>query len=249
MKRNLFNVIDWFVPNPKDPLAERIGTKHTISSLENLNELPVYRAKTRKLSYAILLALLFDVLGVVFFFNNKDTLAPDVYEISAADLQARNSANYENKPLLIFDTPRHTETAIERWLNNALNDLYNFDYLNFEERIDEVSKYFTDAGFVHFVSALQRVEARETIKNNNLTINTVVFGRPLFPSVYGNKKISDGNLYYHIIVPMRMIVKKNNAVAEYDTTFRLMLAVLVDNAGKTGFYIQEFDMSQPKRVG
>lgn len=251
-KFNPFNIINVFAPQPKDPLYEKYGNKNqkgvTISSLDTLNRTPVFKAKTRKLSYAIILTILFDILGVVFYFDNKDLVQPSLYQVKVEDIVNKNSSAYENNQLVIFDKPRHTEAAIKRWVTSSLSDVYNFDYLNFYDRLDEIEKYFTETGYINFLKALKNINAYESIYENRLTINTIVFGEPLFPSVYGNKRITDGNLYYHVVVPMRMTVQKGNTITEYDTTFRVMLAVLVDNNGKTGFFIQEFDMNPPKSV-
>lgn len=246
---NPFNLIDLFAPPPEDPFLKKANIRGvSISSIEELNKVPVYRAKTRKLSYAIALALAFDVMGIVFYLDNKDLIEPKIYEVQPTDIIKRNESAYHDKQLIIFDKPRHTEVALQRWVNTVVNDLYNFDFLNFEDRIEHISQYFTKSGFENFVQSLQNIRADENIIDNKLTIKTFVFDKALFPSTYGNKRLSDGNIYYQLNIPMRMTVQKGNVIREFNTNFNILLVLLIDNNGKTGFYIQEFDMDKPSKV-
>lgn len=250
MKRNKFNplnFIDWIIPLPMD---QYLDNKVPISSIEQLYQYPSYRTKTRRFTYLVFLLLILNITSVIFYFNLKKEETPKVYEVSQTDVLKNNTKNFLKKPLIVFEQPLHTEEVIQRWADITLNNLYNFDYLNFEQRLDEIQPYFTESGYNKFLKGLQNAKMDDYFIKEKHTVNTIVFGKIRFPAAYGNKKIisNDNNLYYQIYVPMRMTVQKGNHIDEYDTEFNILLAVLVDNKGKTGLFIHEFDMTPPQKV-
>lgn len=240
--------IDWIVKPPIDPLAKETGIgKFSIDSLEQLENEKLYKSKTNMFSLAFAIILIYDILGGLFIIKNWNPPEPALYEISAHNIKTKN---YQDKRLIIFNKPRHTEAAIQKWAQKTLNDLYNFDFLNMNQNMERIKKYFTASGYEKFVEGMKAIDGEEKIVGGKMTINTIMFDKVIFPSTFGKTKVMEenDNVYYQLEVPVRMTAQKGDRVEEYDAKFNIMLVLLVDSNGKTGFFINEFNISELQKV-
>ena len=114
------------------------------------------------------------ILFLLFFFvSNKDYKYPIVYQIN----EKVNEAN--NNPLILLNEARVTHKSIINWTTDAVNSIYNLDFLEYEKQLTLSKKYFTDEGYSKFEDNLIQNKVIDKIIEEKKIVKMVVSGTPI----------------------------------------------------------------------
>lgn len=83
------------------------------------------------------------------------------------------------------------ETAlIEYWAKKAVVELFDYDYVNYKQALQDVRDYFTLPGHEEFLKALNFSRNLEAVKNNFRVLSATVVGKVRFleSGIYDNKQ-------------------------------------------------------------
>ncbi len=174
------------------------------------------------------------ILFLLFFFvNNKDYKYPIVYQIN----EKVNEAN--NNPLILLNEARVTHKSIINWTTDAVNSIYNLDFLEYEKQLMLSKKYFTDEGYSKFEDNLIQNKVIDKIIEEKKIVKMVVSGTPIIVSenIYGSQDIM-GNKYWQMRVPV--IVTTESGRTEVASGYvNLMIVFQATDDNPSGFYISQ----------
>ncbi len=183
------------------------------------------------------LAYIFFILLILFllffFLNNKDYKYPIVYQIN----EKVNEAN--NNPLILLNEARVTHKSIINWTTDAVNSIYNLDFLEYEKQLMLSKKYFTDEGYSKFEDNLIQNKVIDKIIEEKKIVKMVVSGTPIIVSenIYGSQDIM-GNKYWQMRVPV--IVTTESGRTEVASGYvNLMIVFQATDDNPSGFYISQ----------
>ena len=174
------------------------------------------------------------ILFLLFFFvSNKDYKYPIVYQIN----EKVNEAN--NNPLILLNEARVTHKSIINWTTDAVNSIYNLDFLEYEKQLTLSKKYFTDEGYRKFEDNLIQNKVIDKIIEEKKIVKMVVSGTPIIVSenIYGSQDIM-GNKYWQMRVPV--IVTTESGRTEVASGYvNLMIVFQATDDNPSGFYISQ----------
>lgn len=135
--------------------------------------------------------------------------------------------------------PRHTDTALRTWTNEAMNNVLNFSFLKFNEEVQSYQQYFTEDGYISFTNYLKTHDLHGILGRDKQIQRGTVIGQIL--SVGGSKGFVDdktGRRYWQVIVPMN-IARTSGKTVNRKAEFTLVIVMETDNKGRSGFFIDE----------
>jgi intracellular multiplication protein IcmL len=83
----------------------------------------------------------------------------------------------KTKQLVAADEPNLLPDTILRWASKAAVAAYTFDFVNYNNQINDVRPYFTDAGWKDYLASVRGLIG--TIVQNQLFVTGVVSGTPV----------------------------------------------------------------------
>ena len=174
------------------------------------------------------------ILFLLFFFvSNKDYKYPIVYQIN----EKVNEAN--NNPLILLNEARVTHKSIINWTTDAVNSIYNLDFLEYEKQLTLSKKYFTDEGYSKFEDNLIQNKVIDKIIEEKKIVKMVVSGKPMIVSenIYGSQDMM-GNKYWQMRVPV-IVTTESGRTDVASGYVNLMIVFQATDDNPSGFYISQ----------
>lgn len=78
-----------------------------------------------------------------------------------------------------IDQPYLSSPDLLQWVSNALNNIFIFDFINYNDQIKAAQKYFTDNGWNVFSNHLNTYANSTTVQNSRLFVNATPAGAPI----------------------------------------------------------------------
>lgn len=153
-------------------------------------------------------ASLIVLIGLIFFLEL--TKPEQTYLVS--DL----NGNLTN--ITALDEPNVSPSTLLRWVSLAVTGVYTLDFVDYQQTLDNLSQYFTKAGYQNFLTAAN--ERVQTIIAQKLVVTAVVAGTP----VIVQEGIMHGFYFWQIQVP---ILLSYQGASEKSTKQTLAIKLLV----------------------
>jgi len=160
-----------------------------------------YRDSYRRVTIILLLSMLLNFL-----------LAGGIYYLYKTKPQPIYFATNENGSLLQMiplDQPYITDDQLLRWSVEAATAAYSFNFLDYQNNLQQARKYFTEEGFKNYYEALQNSGNLSTVQDKRLVVKATVSDIPLITT----KGMLNGRYVWKVQVPM--IVRYVSAGAEF----------------------------------
>lgn len=169
---------------PEDSITDRIFKQEVVHK----------HVKVYALTFIFLIvAIVFD-LFVVFY--KRDPLPAVVFSV------VRNASGVQPntvKPIPVTLPIAHQSFQnVTNWLTDALVEIYSFDFLNYNRRVQEADKYFTDNGYTKYLNALEVSNIKTSVIDKKLIITTVPLNNPILV----NSGNIDGVDFWRFKVPV-----------------------------------------------
>ncbi len=150
------------------------------------------------------------------------------------DTHAFEEAMYDRD--LPLDKPHMTEPYVAAWAARAVSDTMTFGYDNYEQRIDEVSKYYTDEGQKSLLSTFERTKLVEMAKKNQ----QILFSQPETSYVVQSEGVVDGVYQWVLEIPILMAFRYSTSIS--NTSWRMKVRVIRtrDKRHRYGMAIDEY---------
>jgi intracellular multiplication protein IcmL len=123
------------------------------------------------------------------------------------------------------------------WANKAAVAAYTYDFVNYEQQMNDVRPYFTEAGWRSYESSIQGLITR--IQENKLFVNGVVTGAP----VISNQGELPGHGYtWRIQLPFLVTYQSAEATSKKKFLVKLMIIRIPTNQNPQAIGIDQFIM-------
>lgn len=127
---------------------------------------------------------------------------------------------------------------VQSWAENAVQDIYTFNFVNFDERLENSRQYFTDGGYDAFLRALERDGVGQDIKLNRLEVNTIVLERPILINWGGFEQ----NFVWKIKMPIMVLYNTAGNQKTENYMLELVLIRVPSYINPKGVAISRFSM-------
>ncbi len=74
--------------------------------------------------------------------------------------------------------PNMTTADVMNWTIQAVQNAYSYDYVNYQQELQDAQKYFTNYGWTSYMSALSASNNLNALKQRKMIINARVVGQP-----------------------------------------------------------------------
>lgn len=129
-----------------------------------------YRDNYRK----VVIALLFCVFIIV-------TLVASIVYIITNPPEPRYFATTNDgriMPLIPLEQPNLSDAALLQWANTAAISVYNYNFTDYRQRLQEASEYFTPDGWRAFLDALRASNNLNAVTEKKLVVTAVATKAP-----------------------------------------------------------------------
>lgn len=82
-------------------------------------------------------------------------------------------------PLVPLDQPNLSSAALLQWANTAAVAVYNYNFINYRQALQEASDYFTPDGWAEFLNALNSSNNLKAVIEKKLIVSAVATGAPV----------------------------------------------------------------------
>ena len=173
-----------------------------------------YRDNYRRIVMALLVCILLVVgefLTIVYLITHR----PAPVYFATAD-------GWRLQPMVPLSTPLFTEAQVIQWATNAVINIYNYNFVNYRQQLQNSSSYFTSDGFQQFLSALDKSNTLDTVTSKKLVVSAIVSQSP----VVVNEGLIRGQYAWRLQMPI--IVTLQSASEQLSQS--LILTVLIVRA-------------------
>ena len=121
--------------------------------------------KTKEwLGLSIVLIIFMIFISILFFMKNYTYEPPVIYQVDKETV----ANNTYNKRLITLNSQRVTQQSLENWSIGFVNNMYNFDFNNFDKQLLNSKKYFTNAGYNAFVNSINKIALKEIYNTHDV---------------------------------------------------------------------------------
>ena len=177
-------------PKINDLQAEFLGTYHIGKSLQASHH--------REIFFAIL-AVFFAALYLTF----PRTVYKNHYFVT--------NPNGTVMPMISFNHPFDSDSAVIHWTENAVTGALNFDALDYRRRMQANAKYFTKTGYEKFLHSFQQNGLYKDMMARKLMISAVQSGT----GVIRLKGLNPQGIYsWQVQIPVHFRLENSNGMSD-----------------------------------
>jgi hypothetical protein len=177
-------------PQFNDLEAEFIGTYHAGRALR--------MAFFRELiigAFAVLFALLYFGFPRTLYVNHYFATEP----------------NGTLMPMVAYNKPFDTDSAVTAWTEQAVTSILNFDALDYRRRMESAEKDFTHRGFATFLAKFKKNGLYADMVARKLMISAVQSG----PAVIALKGLNPQGIYaWQVQIPLHFRLENSNGLSD-----------------------------------
>lgn len=122
------------------------------------------------------------------------------------------------------------------WANEAIVDIYDYSFVNFRERLQKSSAYFTEDGWTNFSRALAESKVLDTVKGQKLNVSAVALRPPILLK-HGEK---DGVFFWQVSIPTLVHFQSSGSYVQQRFFINLDIQTVKPPHGVRGLAIRSF---------
>ncbi len=162
-----------------------------------------------------------------------------LYQVSHRPLPIFTAVASDGKkmPLTAFYEPNYLPNTVLRWASKAAVASYTFDFVNYNQQVQNAAPYYTRAGWLAYRSSVQ--DLINSITQKQLFVNSVVSGAP----VIANQGQLPGKGYAWRVQMPFLVTYQSSEVTTRNSYYVILTIVKVPtNVDPTGIGIGQFIM-------
>ncbi len=133
--------------------------------LKEKSEFKVQKFKHDKIVKTVFYTLTINIfIMVLVFWNYIFPATPDYFS---------TSVNGKTEKLIALDQPNTSDSVIIKWATLATIASYSYDFVNYEQQLDQASQYFTPDAWSAFMDALVSGNTLDSVISKKLVVNAV----------------------------------------------------------------------------
>lgn len=197
-----------------------------------------YRDGYRKLLTALIISLLLNGVLCGFLYVQR-LMQPKPTYFATSESGKLNE-------LIPLDIPYVSQELLLSFADQAAVRAYSFDFLNYEQQLEQASKYFTPAGFESFKQALQASGNLKVIQDKHLVVKAVVTDIPV---ILKEGVLPDTNQYaWQVQIPMLVQYISASEKIQQPIVATLLIVRVSTLETRQGIAIASFTIAQRPKV-
>jgi len=142
----------------------------------------------------------------------------------------------QNDPMLVLESPIVSKGEILRWASQAVITVYNFDFNNWQMRIQDASGLFTTNGFTRFQDALKLDGVLTGIVEQKLQVTAVVTDAPVIIA----EGYLAGRYTWKVNMPVLLTYTSSSEVRQRSILVTMLIARIPVLDSPRGYAIEQF---------
>lgn len=188
--------------------------------------------------FSVFLIFILFVVSILFFVKNMDYIPPAIHQVSQKTLQNKT---YGDK-LITLNQPRITRSALEKRTIDFVNDFYNLNFNNFDQKIRSNEKWFTKSGYLGFLNAVEKHNLKNQLIKNKQLMTLTVSENVILKSIKPQKTL-DGQYTWQVEVAAIMSTTSGFTINK-PVNISILWTLEQDNKNKVGLYVEKFSMNK-----
>ena len=191
-----------------------------------------YRDNYRRVVTCLLLCfvLILFLVGIIFYMITH--VPTPKYFATTADGRIEQ--------LVPLDRPNQSDATIVQWANEAAVAAYSFNFVDYRERLQEASEYFTPTGWRSYLAQLAQSNNLSAIKSRKMIMHSVATGAP----VILQQGIIDGQYSWQVQMPMLVVLETASQKVQQPLTITMMITRVSTLENPKGVAIAQFVAAQ-----
>ena len=177
---------------------------------------------------AILGIMLLLILIIYYQYQNRPT---EQYYVTTP--QGKSSR------ILPLQQPNVDTRTLLSWATLAITASYSFDFVNYENTLQDIRKYYTTAGYDNFIDALNTNNLLEDVQSKKLIVSAVPIGTP----VIVHEGIMKDYYAWNIQVPLLISFQGPNETRRLKHSVSLLVTRVPTIDAPKGIGIAQFVLS------
>ena len=146
------------------------------------------------------------------------------------------SVNGRITPLVPFDEPNQSDSAILQWANQAAISSFSYNFVNYTDELQAASTYFTPDGWQQFVQALNDSGNLDQVKNKKLIVSAVATRAPIILQ----KGILNGRFSWRIQMPILVTYQSASEFTQQNIVVTMLVTRISTLESPRGIGISQF---------
>lgn len=181
-----------------------------------------------RLIQLFIMSLLLNLLMIIFLYLlYMNPLEPDYF---------LTTVNGQVQQLEALWEPNTSDSVVKQWANIATIEAFTYDFVNYEQALEEVSDYFTDDGWYTFLSSLNDTNNLPTVISKKLVVSAVAL-KP--PSIL-MKGILNGSYSWRIQIPILVTYQSASQFIQQNVLVNLLITRISTLENPKGIGIEQF---------
>lgn len=154
-------------------------------------------------------------------------------------LMTATLADAANTSMLVkteLNKPIYSDNHITKWSEEAVLSVYNYDYKNYQQKLESASGYFTKTGWDNFMKALKTSENLDAVKANKMNITATMEKAKIV-----SQSVVKGIYTWNIQAPIKVSYHGN--AKDMQQSYVANLVVVRTNSGE-GLAIDQLNINQ-----
>lgn len=174
----------------------------------------------------ILISVQLGLIGVIFF--QYGTAKPGTYFGFLPDNTVQ--------PIDALARPNASPKALLSWATIAATAAYTLDFVYYQDSLNSLRSYFTEAGYQSFIAALNDSKVISDIIEKKLVVSSVAIG----PSIIAREGETRGYHNWQIQVPILVTYQSASALLKREKIITLYVKQVPTKEASTGIGIDQF---------
>ncbi len=187
---------------------------------------------SRTLLKTVIILLLVIILGIgSLFFLVAQQPTPRSYSLDPAG---------NKKSLVILSMPILAPSKLLQWAHNVAVEAYTYNFVNYEQMIEQLKAYFTEEGWDYFENALQTTGDLNAVISKKLIVSAVSIGAP----VILERMFVGGRFSWKVQIPLLISYQSPNEQVQKPVIVMMIISRMPTNKFPNGIAVASFIVTE-----
>ncbi|WP_454783326.1 DotI/IcmL/TraM family protein [Legionella sp. WA2022007384] len=165
-------------------------------------------------------------------FNSSKTVLPKTSECSCPCKPAE----------IPLTEPNQSDIAVATWANEAIVSAFSYNFVNYNEALQNLSVYFTTEGYKNFQQALDKSNNLEAVKAKRLIVSAVATRAPIILQ----KGLLNGVYSWRVQMPTLVTYQSSTEFSQQNNLVTILIVRVPTLNAPKGIAISQFVVGEYK---
>ena len=152
-------------------------------------------------------------------------------------LEITTKEQYDREVMPVLRHPNLSTSVLLNWAGEAATTAYTFDFYNYQQVLQDIRSYFTQAGYDNFLAALQSSGTIRDVVSKKLVVSCVMTGNPI---ILKEGETPDGSYAWQVQFPLLITYQSASELAKQNMVLNLLIATVPTTESPKGIGIASF---------